>query len=171
MEKIEDDDFMEVDADEDDGWYDEDDHDGGVYHDPKFEAHDSSYAPKLTSGFQFSIIDEREISDRRQQVINEVKEILGLEDETAQTMLINERFDKDAVIQKTLESSADTADAENQEPVFEPDNGPYLCKVCFCDYSEDELTIGPCGHYLCQNCYFYYLTTAVKSGPQAIRTK
>ena len=50
-------DFMEVDWEDGDGWFDEDDEVCDHYKDPKFEVQDSSYIPKLTSGFQFTIID------------------------------------------------------------------------------------------------------------------
>lgn len=95
--------FMEVDCEEGEGWFDEEDEGMDHFKDPKLENHDSNYAPKLTSGFQYIIIDEREVSDRRQQIINEVKEIIGITEEEAQVLLIKERFDKDGVLQKTFD--------------------------------------------------------------------
>ena len=30
--------------------------------------------------------------------------------------------------------------------------------------------MAPCQHFLCNTCFYYYLSTAVSGGPQAIRT-
>ena len=171
--EVEDEYFMDVeDDDEDNGWFDDDDDDVQVMKEPVLESHDSSSAPKLTSGFQFKIVDERQVSDMRQQAINEVKEILGATDDQAQSLLIQNRFNKDAALQMVFEGDQEMQgdDADEEASIFRPGAETYLCPVCFCEYTQDEVTVGPCNHYLCETCYGCYLTTAVKSGPMAVMT-
>lgn len=137
--------------DECEGWFDEND-DAQVYEEPQLENHDSSSAPKLTSGFGFKIIDERQVSDMRQQTIDEVKEILGIEEDKVHGLLIINRFNKDQTIQSVLEGDQemkDETEVHKEASNIDAKDKSYLCPVCYCDYNEDELTIAPCSHFLC----------------------
>lgn len=163
-----DDGFMEVDDDQC-GWSDEDE-DYMQFKDPKLENNDSNFAPKLTGGFQFTIITPSEVANRRQEMINEVKEILGLNEENTQKLLIKQRFDKDSTLSKMLEGTLEESKTEEKENQFDPKLEEHLCLVCFCEHKKEDIIIAPCQHFLCKDCYYYYLSTAVKGGPSCIRT-
>lgn len=125
-----DDEFMEVDDDAH-GWS-EDDEDYEQFKEPEFEKFDSSYTPKLTCGFQYKIISEEEIAEKRQALIKEVKEVLGLSEEDAQKLLINHRFDKDKAIQSVFEHQPDMSeDGKEPDSKFNSELESHLCLVCF----------------------------------------
>jgi len=167
--EVNDEEFMEID-DDCNGWDEDEDDDYEQFKEPILANHESNYTPKLTSGFQYNIISEGEVVARRQNIINEVKDVLGLEEDVVQKALIQHRFDKDTVIHNSLESSTkmDTDDAKDS--IFDPDAESHLCLVCFCEYPKEEIIIAPCQHFLCKTCFYYYLSTAIKGGPQCVRT-
>ena len=55
---------MEVDCGEGDGWFDDDDENYDHYKDLPLDGQDSSYIPKLTSGFQFTIISSEGVEKK-----------------------------------------------------------------------------------------------------------
>jgi len=163
------DEFMEIEDDEH-GWSEEDDEDYQHCQEPEFINNDSNYQAKLTSGFNFTIISEQEIIKKKEDIINSTMEVLGIEEELAQKLLIKQRFNKDEVIQIILEKDLDKELEINTENCIDRSNDEHTCLVWFWEYPEKELVIAPCDHFLCKTWYYYYLLTAVKSGPQCIRT-
>lgn len=125
-----DDEFMEVD-DDSHGWS-EDEEDYEQFKEPEFEKYDSTYNPKLTCGFQYKIISEEEIAEKRQALIKEVKEVLGFSEEESQKLLINHRFDKDKAIQSVFDQQPDM-DEDLKEPdcKFNSELKSHTCLVCF----------------------------------------
>ena len=57
-----------------------------------------------------------------------------------------------------------------KEDRFDPKVESHCCPVCYGDYTKDELVIVECQHYLCTTCFYYYMSTAVKSGPRCVQT-
>jgi ariadne-1 len=164
------DEFMEVD-DEEHGWSEEDDDDD--YHnavEPSLENKESSFGPKLSSGFQFTIISEDEVESRRESIINSVKDILDMPSDIVEKLLIKYRFNKDLVIQKALESDVEMELERTEENLMDSQADSHLCLVWFWEYSIKDVYKLPCNHFLCNTWFYHYLLTAVKGGPQCIRT-
>lgn len=142
------DEFMEVEDDDCNGWDEDEEDDYDQFKEPALVNNESNYTPKLTSGFQYNIISEEEVAVRRQNIINEVKDVLGLDEDLAQKALIQHRFDKDTVIHSTLESSANMDTDDAKDSIFDPEAESHLCLVCFCEYSKEEIVLAPCQHFL-----------------------
>merc|ERR1712096_121955 len=52
----------------------------------------------------------------------------------------------------------------------ESEEGEYDCQLCFCNYTEDEITYLPCGHFLCTRCMTNLITHAIDNGQCASMT-
>ena len=120
----------------------------------------------MDSSSQLSIL--KALLNKRDEIIKEVQEILGYSTEETQKLLILNRFDKDQSIQKALE----WGERQDKEPnyKYDPDKEFNLWLVWFSEYKRDDVTIAPCGHFLWNICFYGFLSSAVKDGPQSIRT-
>ena len=118
--------FMEVD-DDGCGWSDDEDYE---YKDPDLNKCGSSYAPKLTSGFRYQIVSEDQVKERRQKMIDEVKEVLGVDTTQAEKKLIKNRFNKEKVLESAFDQEMESEEMV-KESKFNPENEEHLCPVCF----------------------------------------
>lgn len=123
------DEFMEV-EDDDHGWSEEDDDED--YHnvvEPSLENKESSFSPKLTSGFRFQIISEEEVENIRKNIVSSTKEILQMPTDVVVKLLIKYRFNKDLVIQKALESDIEMELERTEDNLMNSQAETHLCLV------------------------------------------
>ena len=107
--------------------------------------------PKLTRGFSFTLVEDREIETKQSKMIDEIKDTLGVNDTIARALLLKLHWDKNKLMQAIADNEKVIQELFNlgtDQNMSDPNN---LCPVCY--ENSDNMFSMECGHSLCKECY------------------
>jgi ariadne-1 len=118
--------------------------------------------PKLTRGFSFTLIDNKEIEIKQKALIERVEETLAVSKNMARAMLLAMQWDVERLQQRYFDNPEKTIMdlfkldwVEVDERLRQNKQGTFCCPVC-CEETSNPI-IMECAHGLCRDCFSQYL--------------
>ena len=127
--------------------------------------------PDLTKCVSYEILQESEIKTRQVQAVQKLSEEFGLEYSQAAVFLIQNNWNPHQVIDKILNSSLQLPELSRRRSKSYTTTNSFNCPSCYCTLPSSQVLGMDCGHYLCIQCYKYYLTESINQGIISIFTK
>ncbi|PRP81053.1 ankyrin repeat and IBR domain-containing protein 1-like [Planoprotostelium fungivorum] len=129
------------------------------------------------TGCRYDIISPDTVATLRDKMIEEVSNRLKVSKSDATTILIRFRWDAERLKREHSEALRDHSvegffsnklgfnrEEERKEITLEDVTSSYECLVCCDSMSYDQVSILPCGHQFCDDCYSTYLCISIDNG-------
>ncbi|KAJ0981006.1 hypothetical protein J5N97_009261 [Dioscorea zingiberensis] len=147
-----DDDFVDNESDDEDGYYDFLDND---------ESDDRQQQ-------NYIILSEADIQHHQEEDINRVSTILSLPRAAACSLLRHYNWIVSRVTDEWFADEENTRRVVGlleKKPIEMPNSPELTCGICFEDYPRDRMNSTACGHPFCSVCWRAYIGTSIRDGP------
>lgn len=123
-----------------------------------------------TRKFPYSILTRPELIKKREESLQSVTCILGIEEEDAARVLRKYKWDVGRVNEEWFSDIEAVRDAVG---LMDPQPGPSgrtqeQCLICFETFTRSDMREGACHHAFCKDCWKSYVCTAIEGGPTCL---
>lgn len=133
--------------------------------------------PKLERSSSFTIFDPDQITSRMTEVIDEVRDVLGVSAGDAAILLRAYRWKKSRLIDEWVSDSEKVRSkwGLKRDPTVIPTptaspSAPFFCFICTESVSFQQTHAMDCGHRFCDDCWAHWLKAEMEKGPTVIFT-
>ncbi|RNA26138.1 E3 ubiquitin- ligase arih1-like [Brachionus plicatilis] len=129
---------------------------------------------ELDDEFKYEILTPDKIVEYMAECIKDVNSVLELNPTVTRALLHHFRWDKEKLMERFYDSDQDRlfreahvvnpARINKRVTSTQSRSGrskDHCCEICFCQYSEDNMSGLECGHKFCKLCWREYLTTKI----------
>ncbi|GAB2265685.1 Probable E3 ubiquitin-protein ligase ari8 [Dionaea muscipula] len=116
----------------------------------------------------YTLLREADIRKLQEEDINLVSSILSISTVEAGRLLRHYKWNVTLVHDEWFadeERTRKTVGLLSRPIVLHPDATNLVCRICFDEYSVDQLVSASCGHLFCATCWEGYISTSINDGP------